>query len=376
MRAELGQLVEVRLVNESVPAGVTLHWHGVDVPNAEDGVAGVTQDAVPVGGEYTYRFRARQAGTFWYHSHQVSHEQVVRGLFGALVIAPPGGVGRDGGGRGAPLRRRAHDQRPARRPAAGRAARGAGPGPGDQHRQRADGDLGQRRPVPGARRRRHGHARAGPGRRGPRWSSPRAAGPTWRSSCRRPGRGSRCPGRRPWCWVRRAPRRAPTRRPDRDLDLLGYGTPAALPFDPAAATRRFEYAIGRAARLRRRRARAVVDGQRPAVPGRADVRRRRGRRRRACGSATTAARCTRCTCTATTRSCWPATGCRPPAARGGWTRSTCATARPTRSPSGPTTPASGWTTATPQHAAEGLIAHLMYEGVTTPYRVGGPNSPE
>jgi FtsP/CotA-like multicopper oxidase with cupredoxin domain len=95
IRAELGQLVQVRLVNESVPGGVTLHWHGVDVPNAEDGVAGVTQDAVPVGGEFVYRFRARQAGTFWYHSHQVSHEQVVRGLFGVLVITPPGGVGRD-----------------------------------------------------------------------------------------------------------------------------------------------------------------------------------------------------------------------------------------------------------------------------------------
>jgi len=81
-----GQLVQVRLVNESVPDGVTLHWHGVDVPNAEDGVAGVTQDAVPKGGSFTYRFMADQVGTFWYHSHQVSHEQVLRGLLGALVI--------------------------------------------------------------------------------------------------------------------------------------------------------------------------------------------------------------------------------------------------------------------------------------------------
>ena len=53
-----GQLVQVQLVNESVPDGVTLHWHGLDVPNAEDGVAGVTQDAVPVGGEHVYRFVA------------------------------------------------------------------------------------------------------------------------------------------------------------------------------------------------------------------------------------------------------------------------------------------------------------------------------
>jgi FtsP/CotA-like multicopper oxidase with cupredoxin domain len=88
IRATVGQLVEVQLVNESVPDGVTLHWHGVDVPNAEDGVAGVTQDAVAVGEQFTYRFVARQAGTFWYHSHQVSNAQVRGGLLGALVVAP------------------------------------------------------------------------------------------------------------------------------------------------------------------------------------------------------------------------------------------------------------------------------------------------
>ena len=70
-------------MNESVADGATLHWHGIDVPNAADGVAGITQDAVPVGGRHVYRFEATDAGTYWYHSHQVSHEQVVRGLLGA-----------------------------------------------------------------------------------------------------------------------------------------------------------------------------------------------------------------------------------------------------------------------------------------------------
>ncbi|RCG31896.1 multicopper oxidase family protein [Sphaerisporangium album] len=93
IHATAGQLVEVRLVNESVPDGITLHWHGVDVPNAADGVAGVTQDAVGVGGSFTYRFVADRAGTFWYHSHQMSHEQVRRGLLGALVVAPAKGTG-------------------------------------------------------------------------------------------------------------------------------------------------------------------------------------------------------------------------------------------------------------------------------------------
>ena len=93
IRATVGQLVQVRLVNVSVPGGVTLHWHGVDVPGAEDGVAGVTQDAVAEGAEFTYRFVAADAGTYWYHSHQLSDEQVGGGLLGAVVVSPaPGGT--------------------------------------------------------------------------------------------------------------------------------------------------------------------------------------------------------------------------------------------------------------------------------------------
>jgi FtsP/CotA-like multicopper oxidase with cupredoxin domain len=86
--ATQGQVVEVHLHNQDVKGGVTLHWHGVDVPNGEDGVAGVTQDAVRPGGDFTYRFVANQTGTYWYHSHQVSHEQVIGGLLGPLVIHP------------------------------------------------------------------------------------------------------------------------------------------------------------------------------------------------------------------------------------------------------------------------------------------------
>lgn len=83
-----GQLVEVRLHNESVRAGVTLHWHGIDVPNAMDGVAGVTQDAVAPGDDFTYRFVAEKAGTYWYHSHQLSNVQVSGGLYGSINVLP------------------------------------------------------------------------------------------------------------------------------------------------------------------------------------------------------------------------------------------------------------------------------------------------
>jgi FtsP/CotA-like multicopper oxidase with cupredoxin domain len=92
IRARQGQLIEVHLRNESVADGVTLHWHGLDVPNAMDGVAGVTQDAVPRGGAFTYRFVADRAGTYWYHSHQVSNPQVAGGLLGSLVVTPKSGI--------------------------------------------------------------------------------------------------------------------------------------------------------------------------------------------------------------------------------------------------------------------------------------------
>ena len=81
-----GQLLQVTLVNKDLADGVTIHWHGLDVPNAEDGVAGVTQDSVPPGGRFVYRFRPDQDGTFWYHTHQDASEGVDKGLFGALVI--------------------------------------------------------------------------------------------------------------------------------------------------------------------------------------------------------------------------------------------------------------------------------------------------
>jgi FtsP/CotA-like multicopper oxidase with cupredoxin domain len=88
IRVRQGDLVEATLVNKDIDEGVTIHWHGLDVPNAEDGVAGVTQDAVMPGERHVYRFRADQLGTFWYHSHQISSRQVRRGLYGAFVIAP------------------------------------------------------------------------------------------------------------------------------------------------------------------------------------------------------------------------------------------------------------------------------------------------
>jgi FtsP/CotA-like multicopper oxidase with cupredoxin domain len=83
-----GDVIEVTLRNADIGDGVTLHWHGYDVPCGEDGAPGVTQDVVRPGGEFVYRFRADQTGTYWYHTHQASHRGVRRGLFGTLVVTP------------------------------------------------------------------------------------------------------------------------------------------------------------------------------------------------------------------------------------------------------------------------------------------------
>jgi len=88
LRVHQGDLVEVTLVNRDLGDGVTIHWHGVDVPNAEDGVSGVTQDSVAPGERYVYRFRPEQVGTFWYHTHQDASKGVKLGLYGVLVILP------------------------------------------------------------------------------------------------------------------------------------------------------------------------------------------------------------------------------------------------------------------------------------------------
>lgn len=92
LRVSEGEVVEVALANRDIDDGVTLHWHGYDVPNGEDGVAGVTQDAVAPGERFTYRFVADTPGTYWYHTHQAASEGVRRGLYGMLVVEPLGGI--------------------------------------------------------------------------------------------------------------------------------------------------------------------------------------------------------------------------------------------------------------------------------------------
>lgn len=80
-----GEELRVRLSN-ALPQPTTVHWHGIRVPNAMDGVPGMTQDPVSPGGHFDYRFHVADAGTYWYHPHVNTFEQIGRGLAGALVV--------------------------------------------------------------------------------------------------------------------------------------------------------------------------------------------------------------------------------------------------------------------------------------------------
>jgi FtsP/CotA-like multicopper oxidase with cupredoxin domain len=85
LRVRLGETVRATFTNR-LPQPTTIHWHGVRVPNAMDGVPGVTQPPVQPGETFVYEFTPKDAGTFWFHPHLRASEQVERGLFGVLIV--------------------------------------------------------------------------------------------------------------------------------------------------------------------------------------------------------------------------------------------------------------------------------------------------
>ncbi|KZC98810.1 multicopper oxidase family protein [Oceanibaculum pacificum] len=85
LRLRRGQVLEVEVEN-GIDRPTTVHWHGIRLPNEMDGVPGVTQDAIAPGGRFTYRFAVPDAGTYWYHPHLGSSEQIGRGLYGPLIV--------------------------------------------------------------------------------------------------------------------------------------------------------------------------------------------------------------------------------------------------------------------------------------------------
>lgn len=85
IRLPQGARMTRRFVND-LPQPGTIHWHGIRIDNAMDGVPGMTQDVVAPGETFLYDFVVPDAGTYWYHPHNRSYEQMARGLSGALIV--------------------------------------------------------------------------------------------------------------------------------------------------------------------------------------------------------------------------------------------------------------------------------------------------
>ena len=86
LRAKAGDVVQVRVRN-GLPAETSVHWHGIRLHNAADGVPGITQDPIAAGADYTYTFTAPDPGTYFFHPH--SGVQIDRGLYAPLVVDDP-----------------------------------------------------------------------------------------------------------------------------------------------------------------------------------------------------------------------------------------------------------------------------------------------
>jgi|SRR6185437_11122729 len=88
IRVRQGEPVRITVENK-LEEDTTVHWHGIRLPNAMDGVPGLTQPPIKPGEKFTYAFTPPDAGTFWYHPHADSLRQLGRGLAGVLIVEEP-----------------------------------------------------------------------------------------------------------------------------------------------------------------------------------------------------------------------------------------------------------------------------------------------
>ena len=109
IKVDDGDKVRIVLKNE-LPESTVVHFHGIEVPNAMDGVPDITQPPVKPGESFTYEFVAHGPAVGMYHSHDHAEHQVPDGLAGAFLIGdepvPPGRDRLAAGPDGAERRRR------------------------------------------------------------------------------------------------------------------------------------------------------------------------------------------------------------------------------------------------------------------------------
>jgi FtsP/CotA-like multicopper oxidase with cupredoxin domain len=85
LRLRRGERIAIEVEN-GLEEGTSVHWHGIRLENKMDGVPMLTQELINPGDTKTYSFIPPDAGTYWYHSHYISHEQVARGMMGPLIV--------------------------------------------------------------------------------------------------------------------------------------------------------------------------------------------------------------------------------------------------------------------------------------------------
>ena len=95
IRVREGDRVRVNLTNK-LPESTAIHFHGLELPNDQDGVPFITQPPVKPGESYTYEFTVPNAGSHMYHSHHNAALQVGQGLLGAFIVEPRGPLARTG----------------------------------------------------------------------------------------------------------------------------------------------------------------------------------------------------------------------------------------------------------------------------------------